>query len=74
VLNKCFQSTTKNKGIKTNVLNFRYLSLKSMKTLQDLSKTNAIYNLSKVIGELRPDGSGTHATVDNALWNGAIHH
>lgn len=45
-----------------------------MKTLQDLSKTNATYNLTKVIGEQRPDGSGTHAIVDNALWNGTIHH
>ena len=60
VLNECFQVTAEKMGIETNVLNFPRLSLKSMKTLQDLGKTNTIYNLSKVIGEPRPDGSGTH--------------
>lgn len=59
VLNECFQVTAEKMGIETNVLNFPHLSLKSMKTLQDLGKTNTIYNLSKVVGELRPDGSGT---------------
>lgn len=59
VLNECFQVTAEKMGIETNVLNFPHLSLKSMKTLQDLGKTNTIYNLSKVAGELRPDGSGT---------------
>ena len=47
-------------GIETNVRNFPLLSLKSMNlTLQDLGKTNTIYNLSKVVGEPRPDGLGT---------------
>ena len=59
VLNECFQVTAEKMGMETNVLNFPHLSLKSMKTLQDLGKTNTIYNLSKVVGEPRPDGSGT---------------
>ena len=59
VLNECFQVTAEKMGIETNVLNFQHLSLKSMKTLQDLGKTNTIYNLSKVVGEPRPGGSGT---------------
>ena len=59
VLNECFQVTAEKMGIETNVLDFPHLSLKSMKTLQDLGKTNTIYNLSKVVGEPRPDGSGT---------------
>ena len=54
-----FSSYSRKDGHRDNVLNFPHLSLKSMKTLQDLGKTNTIYNLSKVVGELRPDGSGT---------------
>ena len=44
-------------GITTNVLNFPQLSLYAMKKLQDLDKSNTVYNLSKVISESRPDGS-----------------
>ena len=59
VLNKCFDISAKKMGIQTNVLNFPELSLGSMKTLQDLGKSNTVYNLSKVINEPRPGGSGT---------------
>lgn len=57
VLNKCFDISSKKIGITTNVLNFPQLSLNAMKKLQDLDKTNTVYNLSKVISESRPDGS-----------------
>lgn len=57
VLNKCFDISSKKMGITTNVLNFPQLSLYAMKKLQDLDKSNTVYNLSKVISESRPDGS-----------------
>ena len=56
VLNKCFDISSKKIGITTNVLNFPQLSLHAMKKLQDLDKSNTVYNLSKVISESRPDG------------------
>lgn len=57
VLNKCFDICSKKIGITTNVSNFRQLSLCAVKKLQDLDKSNTVYNLSKVISESRPDGS-----------------
>ena len=57
VLNKCFDISSKKIGITTNVLNFPQLSLYAMKKLQDLEKSNTVYNLSKIISESRPDGS-----------------
>ncbi|XP_068674869.1 uncharacterized protein [Montipora foliosa] len=59
MLNKCFDIVAKKMGIQTNVLNFPSLSLESMKKLQSIGKSNTVYNLSKVISEQRPDGSGT---------------
>ena len=59
MLNKCFDIVAKRMDIKTNVLNFPSLSLESMKKLQSIGKSNTVYNLSKVISEQRPDGSGT---------------
>lgn len=56
VLNECSQVTAEKMDTETNVFNFPHLSLKSMKTLQNLGKTNTIYNLYKVVGEPRPDG------------------
>ena len=59
MLNKCFDIVAKRMDIQTNVLNFPSLSLESMKKLQSIGKSNTVYNLSKVISEQRPDGSGT---------------
>ena len=46
-------------GIQTNVQNFPSLSLESMKKLQEIGRSNTVYNLSNIISEQRPDGSGT---------------
>ena len=49
-LNKCFDIVSKRFGITKNVLNFPQLSL------QELDKSNTVYNLSKVISERMPFG------------------
>ena len=59
LLNKCFDICSKKIEITTNVSNFPQLSLSEMKKLQDLDKSNTVYNLSKVISESRPDGSNS---------------
>ena len=56
VLNECSQVTAEKMDTETNVFNLPHLSIKSMKTFQNLGKTNTIYNLYKVVGEPRPDG------------------
>lgn len=56
-LNKCFDIVSKKFGITTNVLNFPQLSLYAMRKLQELEKSNTVYNLSKVISETRPGTS-----------------
>lgn len=56
-LNKCFDIVSKKFGTTTNVLNFPQLSLYAMRKLQELEKSNTVYNLSKVISETRPGTS-----------------
>ena len=52
IVNKCFDVSARKMGILTNVINFPELSLHAMKMLQDVVKSNSVYNLSKIVDEI----------------------